>query len=963
VQGRCRLLRRNTHIHKEGIKVMNKQSSGSSQKRSNESSAVSFKFEQVGLWKRTRLYSNSASTIDGSWRWRPPAGARVMQLVFALSLTVALTIVLGGLLTSKADDHNPNLLANGYFADGADGWTSLSDASITIRGDLGDAASGTQYVHLEHVVGLAGISQTFETISGTVYNFDYAFTLMPGPEGQQSSISVDWIPVVGSTHASVTPTDVPATDWSQAGMAVTAPADESTIEFTFNGAAASHGALIDDVRVTAATCESTANGAWESSNTWDCGGVPGAGNDVVINAGHTVSLAGDFDGGYEVNNLAIDGTLESNGASLTIYGDLTQNGEYQAAGNNDVVTFAGIEKQNIQGSADETRFHKLEVDGAGIEATKKIAVNDMFEAKSGKTDIRDAEFNRVKINAAAEMEGNGGERTYTGDKQIEGKYTATAGRDRFIGDENQDITGASKADYREMEIDKTDSDREVKVAAKLEVHETLRVQRGKLISNSIYNNVEIEENGTLEAGDADESRIEVRGNWKNDGMFNAKLSTVAFTRAGTEKQKIEGLSGETRFHKLEVDGAGIEATKKIAVNDMFEAKSGKSDIRDAEFNRVKINDAAEMEGNGGERTYTGDKQIEGKYTATAGRDRFIGDADQDITGTSKADYREMEIDKAEIAREVRVATQLEVHEALLVTRGKLKTNTIFGDVVIGPEGVLESEDDEPTFVRGNWINDGEYIPGNGPFILDGVAPQSIGGQSETNFNNLDVRNETQVNSSIKVNNKLSLSSEISYGETGSLVQGENFEIEVLSGANLGVGCDPGDVKLTGGGWFDSPAGAYLADESLGGKAHFNFPVHCGEEGEEPVGDLSLELPSAGFEFESAEIDSMIVLGNEATLTGYGTVNGAGDYGFAAVAVEGAPGNSGDPNQLSMVIWDRDSDSTVYDSDGPIDTGGGNIKIHTGSGGGPGSGDSQGDGSSDNGNPGRGPNGNGPPGRR
>ncbi len=43
--------------------------------------------------------------------------------------------------------------------------------------------------------------------------------------------------------------------------------------------------------VNAATCTSLGNGAWDNPSTWSCGLVPGSGDTITINIGHTVTIS------------------------------------------------------------------------------------------------------------------------------------------------------------------------------------------------------------------------------------------------------------------------------------------------------------------------------------------------------------------------------------------------------------------------------------------------------------------------------------------------------------------------------------------------------------------------------------------------------------------------------------------------------------------------------------------------
>jgi alpha-tubulin suppressor-like RCC1 family protein/PKD repeat protein len=146
--------------------------------------------------------------------------------------------------------------------------------------------------------------------------------------------------------------------------------------------------------------------------------------------------------------------------------------------------------------------------------------------------------------------------------------------------------------------------------------------------------------------------------------------------------------------------------------------------------------------------------------------------------------------------------------------------------------------------------------------------------------------------------------------------------------------DPEAGFVTGGGWINSPAGAYLPDASIAGKAHFGFVSQYKKGATVPTGNTQFQLSAAGFEFLSSSYDWLVVAGAKAQFKGRGTVNGGGLFGFLITAQDGA--KIGSPDRIRMKIWDLASGTVVYDNasgaDGldnsPIQPlGAGNIVIH------------------------------------
>ncbi len=145
--------------------------------------------------------------------------------------------------------------------------------------------------------------------------------------------------------------------------------------------------------------------------------------------------------------------------------------------------------------------------------------------------------------------------------------------------------------------------------------------------------------------------------------------------------------------------------------------------------------------------------------------------------------------------------------------------------------------------------------------------------------------------------------------------------------------DPDGGFVTGGGWIDSPAGAYVADPTLTGKANFGFVSKYKKGASVPEGSTGFQFKAGDLNFHSDSYDWLVVAGQDkAKYKGTGTINGSGNYGFMLTALDN--GNSGDTFRIR--IWDKDdNDAPEYDNkmgfgydgyDGTV-IGGGNIKVH------------------------------------
>lgn len=144
--------------------------------------------------------------------------------------------------------------------------------------------------------------------------------------------------------------------------------------------------------------------------------------------------------------------------------------------------------------------------------------------------------------------------------------------------------------------------------------------------------------------------------------------------------------------------------------------------------------------------------------------------------------------------------------------------------------------------------------------------------------------------------------------------------------------DPSAGFVTGGGWIDSPLGAYIADPSLGGKATLGFVSKYLRGANVPTGNTQFQFHAAGMNFSSSSYEWLVVQGtNRATYKGEGTINGSGQFGFLLAAYDG--GTSGD--KFRIKIWDKATGDIVYDNnmgagddDAPTTSiGGGSIQIH------------------------------------
>lgn len=146
--------------------------------------------------------------------------------------------------------------------------------------------------------------------------------------------------------------------------------------------------------------------------------------------------------------------------------------------------------------------------------------------------------------------------------------------------------------------------------------------------------------------------------------------------------------------------------------------------------------------------------------------------------------------------------------------------------------------------------------------------------------------------------------------------------------------DPNGGFVTGGGWIDSPAGAYVAAPDLTGRANFGFVSKYKKGTNSPTGRTEFQFRAGSLDFQSVSYDWLVVSGARARFKGTGVVNGAGDYGFLVTAVDSAVTGGGTEDSFRIKIWDRnDGDAIVYDNeiggatDATTTLSGGAIVIH------------------------------------
>ena len=152
-----------------------------------------------------------------------------------------------------------------------------------------------------------------------------------------------------------------------------------------------------------------------------------------------------------------------------------------------------------------------------------------------------------------------------------------------------------------------------------------------------------------------------------------------------------------------------------------------------------------------------------------------------------------------------------------------------------------------------------------------------------------------------------------YSITATIVGGDTANLfSAVSAPGLVAVYDASSGFVTGGGWINSPAGAYAASPSLSGRANFAFVSKYQKGATVPAGNTEFEFQMAGLAFKSTSYQWLVISGARAQYKGSGTVNGVAGYGFLLTAIDGQVSGGGGTDKFRIKIWDA-SGAVVYDN--------------------------------------------------
>lgn len=119
--------------------------------------------------------------------------------------------------------------------------------------------------------------------------------------------------------------------------------------------------------------------------------------------------------------------------------------------------------------------------------------------------------------------------------------------------------------------------------------------------------------------------------------------------------------------------------------------------------------------------------------------------------------------------------------------------------------------------------------------------------------------------------------------------------------------DPNGGFVTGGGWINSPEGAYTPNPSLTGRATLGFVSKYQKGANVPTGNTEFQFHVANMNFKSTSYDWLVIAGMKAQYKGTGTINGVGEYKFMLTATDGTP------DKFRIKIWDKSTGEIIYDN--------------------------------------------------
>ena len=125
--------------------------------------------------------------------------------------------------------------------------------------------------------------------------------------------------------------------------------------------------------------------------------------------------------------------------------------------------------------------------------------------------------------------------------------------------------------------------------------------------------------------------------------------------------------------------------------------------------------------------------------------------------------------------------------------------------------------------------------------------------------------------------------------------------------------NPNGMVISGVGWINSPAGAYVPSPGSTGKGAFAFAAGYKIGASVPTGATSFEFKAGNMTFLSASCDWLVISGSRGQYKGSGKVNLAGSYGFLLTVIDGQISGGGGIDKIRMKIWNKATGAVLYDT--------------------------------------------------
>jgi hypothetical protein len=119
--------------------------------------------------------------------------------------------------------------------------------------------------------------------------------------------------------------------------------------------------------------------------------------------------------------------------------------------------------------------------------------------------------------------------------------------------------------------------------------------------------------------------------------------------------------------------------------------------------------------------------------------------------------------------------------------------------------------------------------------------------------------------------------------------------------------------VTGGGWINVPAGSYVANPALAGRANFGFTSKYQKGANAPDGQTEFQFDVGNLNFHSESYQWLVVAGSKAQYKGTGKINGVSGYSFMLTATDGDVQNGGGADKLRIKIWNTATGTIVFDN--------------------------------------------------